>query len=159
MKGIKQRNKRRRKSIMVNIKTQKQIQKEKELNDNMMENIPTNNTHDNTCNKHRMLIACKIENPEIDVELNELMEQRCIPRLNESLLIIGGTGSGKTNLIIFMLLSDHFCCGDTDSSVQGGMPALEASKYPLEQDASIHAPKHSLAVLKHCFPTAFGEIQ
>ena len=39
------------------------------------------------------------------------------------------------------------------------MPALGASKYPLEQDASIHAPKHSLAVLKHCFPTAFGEIQ
>ena len=39
------------------------------------------------------------------------------------------------------------------------MPALEASKYPLEQDASIHAPKHSLTVLKHCFPTTFGEIQ
>jgi hypothetical protein len=43
--------------------------------------------------------------------------------------------------------------------VQGGMPALGASKYPLEQDASIHAPKHRLAVLKHGFPTAFGEIQ
>lgn len=54
------------------------------------------------------LIAQKIENPEIAVDKRPLMEAGIIPNPFDSVLFVGGTGSGKTNVLLNWMLDPEF---------------------------------------------------
>ena len=58
-----------------------------------------------------MLIPQRIPNNDIEIELNEMMKQDIIPKGKESLVICGSTGSGKTNLLMWLLLNPNMYHG------------------------------------------------
>lgn len=57
---------------------------------------------------YKCLIAEKLENKEIEIEMRPLMEQGLIPEPLNSVVFCGNSGSGKTNAMLRWLLNPDF---------------------------------------------------
>lgn len=101
----KDRNKRSRNSFNKRKKLQELL--EQELLE--IENINEEDEDINECSDSEldMLIPFKIPNPNIDPKDNDLIRQGFLPKLKESVVFCGGTGSGKSNLILWLLLNPN----------------------------------------------------